>query len=875
MKVKINVHRFILLCCFLLSSLFLTPAQGQTSQIRAYNEKLVALIKKVEKNSDFIFNYTPQLLSDYSFSGTLDLSKPDDCLKQMFYHTPFQYERNGKDVLIFLPEKEKYNICGYVVDQANQQALPFANIYAVGTNTGTQSNEEGYFELSLFAHKNQMASITYLGYQATSFMLQEAQSSNCPSYTLRFNTDLYDLSIIVTDYLFSGIQEGNDYSAIEMDYAQLSRSHSAFEHDILKTAQLLPGITSIDESATKLQIRGGTADQNLIIWEGAPLYEPGHLFGMISAINPFVVDQVKVYKGVYETNYDNRVGGIIDMSLTDSVANRLRGGFGTTLSEAHAYLDAPIIPQKLSLLVSGRKSLNDYYSSPTLNSYADKVFQATKVEEQDEEEEEAAIDQVLDFYDWNAKLIFSPADHIRFKASYLTTTNSFDYLFTLDEEELSTEDVVNSYTDVWSLSLAFPLFNTWDTELSYFLSNYENRYLFTFAETTPQSSLFSNDVFNDITDRTFAIKNHYRPSAHMEWLIGYDYNFKAVNFNIDIKSTFEPDVTDANSGEGTFHNFFTSFNYTQNKLILNGGLRLTHYLDNQQSVFSPRLNLRYALHEHLNVKLAAGIFHQYINQLKEFGYNDLDLNNPVWVLSYDETGTANRAEKLSIGLVYNKKGWLLDAEAYWNATTGLSSLSPIFGSSITVDDYFSGSSIAKGIDLLIKKKWKRYSTWLNYSLSQNTYLFEDIQVERFPASNDHRHKLSFINTYQHNNWGVTLTWQYHTGLPITEAIGIEDEYDEEEEEAFYYIKYGEINAARLNDYQRLDLSINYRPSFKEDKIKAEFAFSIINLLDTENTFSRESFIETEEIGNIEIPVLITLEKQLLARTPQLLMRMYW
>ena len=875
MKVKINVHHLILLSCFLLSSLFLTPALAQPSQIHAYNEKLVALIKKVEKNSDFIFNYTPQLLSDYSFSGTLDLSKPDDCLNKMFYHTPFQYERNGNDVLIFLPEKEKYSICGYVIDQESQQVLPFANIYAVGTNSGTQSNEEGYFELTLFAYKNQMVSITYLGYQATSFMLQEANSPNCPSYALRFNTDLYDLSIIVTDYLFSGIQEGNDYSAIEMDYAQLSRSHSALEHDILKTAQLLPGITSIDESATNLQIRGGTADQNLIIWEGATLYEPGHLFGMISAVNPFVIDQVKVYKGVYETDYDNRVGGIIDMSLTDSLANRLRGGAGTTLSEAHAYLDAPIIPKRLSLLVSGRKSLNDIYSSPTLNSYADKVFQATKVEEQDEDEEEASIDQILDFYDWNAKLIFSPTDNMLFKASYLTTSNTFDYIFTLDEEELATEDVVNSNTQVWSLSLGFPIFNKWQTKLSYFLSSYENRYFFNLTETVPQTAIFSNDVYNDITDQTFAVKNYYRPSDHIEWLIGYDYNFKAVNFNIDIKSTSEPDVIENNYGEGTFHNFFTSFNYIQNKLILNGGLRLTHYLDNQQSVLSPRLNIRYALHEHLNVKLATGIFHQYINQLKEFGYNDLDLNNPVWVLSYDETGASNRAEKLSIGLVYNNGGWLLDAEAYWNSTTGLSSLSPVFGNSITVDDYFSGSSIARGIDVLVKKKWKRYSTWLNYSLSENTYLFEDIQVERFPASNDHRHKLSFINTYQHNNWGITLTWQYRTGLPITGAIGIEEEYDEEEEETFYYIEYDDINATKLKDYQRLDLSINYRPTFKEGKIKTEFAFTIINLLDTENTFSRESFIEVEEIGDIEVPELITLEKQLLARTPQLLMRVYW
>ena len=115
--------------------------------------------------------------------------------------------------------------------------------------------------------------------------------------------------MVVKDYILDGVTEGDAYSSVNLNYDQITNWQTNVEQDLFKTVQLIPGINSVDESATNLSIRGSSADQNLLIWEGAKLYEPGHLFGMISAVNPFVVHQMKVYKGVFEPKYDNVVGG--------------------------------------------------------------------------------------------------------------------------------------------------------------------------------------------------------------------------------------------------------------------------------------------------------------------------------------------------------------------------------------------------------------------------------------------------------------------------------------------------------------------------------------------------------------------------------------
>ena len=357
---------------------FNTTLNAQKETFSFQQESISIILKKIEQQTKLVFNYDPALLKDHQFSGQLSAEKVEQSLEKLLYQTPYTFEKDQSTVLIFLPEPITYTLCGTIKDQQNNTTLPFVNIYLQGRNRGTQSDEDGNYEWTFTAYKNQKVQFSYVGYEPSTQMVQELDKTDCVAIYLDIDAHLFGGEIIVTDYILDGITEGTSYSSVILDYDLLQSQQSIVEHDVLKNVQLLPGISSVDESATNLRIRGSTPDQNLVIWEGATLYDPGHVFGSISAINPFVVEEVQVFKGVFDPQYDNRVGGIVDLSLNDSIANRFEGGIGTTFSEAHAYLEVPIIPDKLSYLLAGRKTINGIIESPTLTSFTSKIFQNSK-----------------------------------------------------------------------------------------------------------------------------------------------------------------------------------------------------------------------------------------------------------------------------------------------------------------------------------------------------------------------------------------------------------------------------------------------------------------------------------------------------------------
>ncbi|MEO1261689.1 MAG: carboxypeptidase-like regulatory domain-containing protein [Bacteroidota bacterium] len=841
------------------------------AQQKKYSDaSLIEVVKNVERQSSLIFNYDPELLSEYFFSGELIFNNAEKLVAQLLHDTPLDFELNGNSVVVFMPEKKEFRICGTVLDAASQAPLMLSNIYADDQAHGAQSAEDGFFEFRFFAHKNQKITVSYLGYLSKNFMAQEFAEDNCQKIFLELDKELFGREIVVTDYMLDGITEGEGYGSVKINYSRLSNNHTNIEQDILKTAQLIPGVTSIDESASNLQIRGGTADQNLVLWEGATLYGPGHLFGMISTVNPFVVDQVKIYKGVFEPSYDNRVGGIVDMSLSDSVSTGFHGGVGTTFTESHAYLEFPIINKKMSLLATGRKTINGIFNSPTLVNYSNKVFQETTVEENKEEED---VEQGLDFFDWNVKLLIKPTERILFKASYFRAVSDFKFNVPFYDEDLEVSDDVRFDSEAMNFSLQLNPANKWRSELAFTNSNYENNNFHSRFDLEDDELSYLNIVFNNIKDYTFSFSNQL--SVHEDWDVGfgYGYDLKQVEFNIESFSIFEREFGDSNFVRGNFHNLFTSLQYQKKDWQINGGLRANYHQQAGVWDVSPRLNIQYAANEYFKLKFSTGILHQYISQLKQFGENFLDMNNQVWVLSREETEeeTIQVAKKAATGFVFNKNGWLLDVEGYYHLTEGLTTFSPSFGTNEAVTDYSPGNATSRGIDMLLKKRWGAYNFWVNYSLSKVEFEFPEINDRAFPATNDQRHNLNLINSWSYKNWDLSVSYQFRTGLPYSQPVGLG--MNEEDDEIDYEIEYEEINENTLDDYHRLDLGLRYTTDFDRSKTKAEFAFSIINLLDHDNTFSREYYVD--DIEDDDDPELFFIEKRLLKRTPQLLVRFRW
>lgn len=868
-KVFIHITYAISLLILIVSDSVL---MAQQSEITFENTPLDEVIQTIEDGVDLIFNYDPKILQAYNYTGILDLSDPDMCIAQVLYDTPFDYTKDALAILIYQTQAKDYQLCGTVKDAGNKELLIGVNISAKNTFKGTQTNQSGYFELSISAYKNQKITLSYIGYKSIDLQIQDIRDNDCVDIELTLDEELWSEKITITDYILDGISEENNYNRYVMDYTRLSKHHSIVEHDILKTSQLLPGITSIDDSATNLQIRGSTADQNLILWEGVPIYQSGHLFGMISAINPFSIDKVDIHKGVYDPKYDNRVGGIIDISMTDSIKTTLHGSIGMTLTEAHFNAEAPIIRDKLSILVSGRQSINTLINSTPLKNYTDKVFQFSIIDDQIEEVEEGFIngDRELNFYDWSTKVLFRPIAKVSVDVGIFKNNQDFNYKISFEDDPFNSTESIVSGSEAINANINWDMSTSWKSSLSCIQSKYESEY--SYEEEELGEILADNVQTNDILDQSIVLSNSFN-TAELQISAGYDFNIKRVNYSLKKDNIYDPYFEEDNFEQGHFHNVFASTNWQKGPVILSGGVRTSYYTEQQKWVVSPRFSLQYKASKQLKLKGEGGIFHQFISQLRDNGGNNFIVENPLWTLNTSNSNLSQKSNKLALGFNYQENGWLIDVEGYYNKTEGLSTLSPVL-SSLNENSFSEGRSEAIGLDFLVKKRWTNFNAWINYSLGEITYLFPEILDKPFASPNDIRHNLSVVYSYTLKDFQFALIGNFHSGLPYSSPVGVETIYYPEENETFYSVDYRSINQDRLIPYMRLDLSINYRPTYTLfGHTKFELSLSVLNILNRNNVFAREYYLENNETS--EVPDLRFIKKSLLPITPLVMCRIYW
>ncbi len=845
---------------------------GQNSNISFEDTRFDKVLQMLERANELTINYESSSVQEFIFSGDLDMAKPEESLAILLYDSPFHFEQHDHTVLIYRTAPVSYSLCGTIRDELSQDPLVGATVVIQHTNQGSQTDNNGFFEIEVTAVKNQRLDISYIGFKKVSFQLQELAADDCADILLQIDKELWGEEIIVRDYLLAGISAGQTYGGYELNYGQLAKQNSVVEHDVLKTAQLLPGIFSLDESATNLQIRGSTADQNLILWEGATIYQPAHLFGMISALNPFAVQDVNIYKGAYDPSYDNRVGGIIDISMSDSIKSGPHGSAGFTLTEAHLNMELPIISQKLGVSFAGRQSINSIYNSPPLTNYRNKVFQLSKIDDQSQDAQEGTLnaDQKLNFYDWNAQVVYRPSDRLYVNASLYRNNQNFEYTLSFPEDPFNTLDKIESQSDALSTRMEWDADEHWKLSLAYIQSTYNSQH--NYQEEESGAILADYVQLNDITDQSLSASSRYSNDV-VSFSAGYDFNVKAVNYSLINDNIFEPVFEDVNSEQAIFHSLFSSINLGSRSFSLNGGIRASHYIEQSKWFLSPRLSVQYSVSSALKLKAEGGIFHQFVSQLSDFGSRSLQIDNTLWVLNTSTDDLSQQAKKMAVGFIYQGGGWLADVELYYNQTSGLNSSSP--GISLAeIINFSRGRSTAVGLDVLLKKRWGDFNTWVNYSLGKNKFFFPEISSKSFAARNDVRHVLSLVSSYQIRDVQLAMISSYHSGLPYSLPASVISSFDEVDEELNYRIDYQDLNNARLKHYARLDLSVTYRSSLLKVKgLDLEFSLSVLNLLQRENDFKREYFLDLE--SNAEEPRLAFVNRSLLQRTPLLMMRIYW
>lgn len=665
------------------------------------------------------------------------------------------------------------------------------------------------------------------------------------------NIQLLD-DVLITGYLTKGIQKNID-ATFTISPEKLEILPGLIEADILESIQLLPGVISPNETATGFTVRGGAMDQNRVIWDGVNIYHKGHLFGMISAFNPNSTRKVIFHNQGTHSRFGERASSVIDISSINQVSNSFKAGLGVNGINADAYVELPIIKDKLSIQASLRRSYTELYQSITFNNIADKVFQDTKIKNIQN------TNNNFFFIDYNIKLNYQLNDANSFYASTIFIANDLDYLVEDTDLGISYNDVLDIKNDGYS----FGWNKIWNPTISQhtkvFLSRYRLAYTYIISENEGQMSNFEKK--NEIYDSGVSTEVILNTKKNNNLTLGYQYVLKDVSYLFK-ENSGSPIILDTDKTIIKTHALYVQYYYKNPKLFdISMGLRANYYQELDALRLEPRILIYKDIFKNLKIQLSGEIKNQIISEIDETVLSDLSLENQLWRLADGETFPIINSRQLSAGFIYEAMGWSIDIAGYYKSIHGKTALSLGF---LNPDDssFHTGEQTVLGLDFYAKKDVNFFKTWISYSFNNVISNFDGINNnEPFTSSTNVRHSFTSAVAYKLKQFQLALAWNWRTGKPYTEAyIAPGTQY--------YYVG---INTGELPDYHRLDFSSTYDFNFsKKSNIKGKVGFSIRNIYNQNNLLSRDY------IGNnsVDDPIIV-VDKYSLGFTPNFLFRVFF
>lgn len=825
-----KMNRLFPLLALLLAGTLTTSAQSV--DLQHVQAPLKVVLEDLAAQTGLQFSYSETVIGDISLSLEAVQMPLDEALALISQRTGLVLERVSHKQVIVHKRSQKLSICGLLVDASSGQPLPYASLVVDPGGQGTITDESGRFAMEGLEAEARVT-LQYIGYLELTLAVGEL--SGTPCRTLAMVPDAQALEeVVVFAYLSPGVNKNADGS-FTLVKDEMGLFPGMVEPDIFKSIQFAPGIGSLDESASGIQIRGGSPDQNLILFDGIKLYNTGHFFGMISALNPHIIESAKIFKGGASPEYGDRVSGVIDLSSGEGVPKELQGGFGLNGTHGDAFIKVPL-GEHIGLLVSGRRSYSDLLKTPTFDALSEKVFQNTTLAADpsgqfpmdDDDDDDDDFTEILGrddflFQDANAKVILEATPRDLVMISGLYTNNELD--FTVSDDE----DLIADHYDITNKGAALSWEGSrgqhWAYVLRGYYSGFDSRYENALEEEEIEERLLRG---NRVEDRGGTLQLGYRFNAQNELLLGYSYSRTEVDFHL----RYDDSVGDNDDGDesrgydvergGLNQTQAVHMEYTlrfPEKGFLSLGGRASHYSVVNRSFVEPRANLELPMTKALRLKGSYEMRVQPISQLVEFEDTQLRLENNIWTLANGVEIPVLESDQYSGGFLWNEGGWTLDLDGYHKRIRGLTSFTNGF---ITAPTQLSkGESNILGVDLLVKRQWDLWDLWLGYSFNDVAFEFPELQAGTFPGNNDIDHSLKLATTFRDGPWQFSLGWHYRTGSPYT-AIANFDPNGRQ-------IEYGKINGERLPVYHRLDASALFRFAISKDGFRGEIGASMNNI----------------------------------------------
>ena len=635
--------------------------------------------------------------------------------------------------------------------------------------------------------------------------------------------------VFITKYLIKGLSISKQGHLI-IKPKEFDLLPGLTEPDVLQTIQTLPSVLSVDETVSNINVRGGTHDQNLILWEGIKMYQSGHFFGLISAFNPYLTEKIQVTKNGSSAKYGDGVSSVIDMQLTDSIEQKSSYGVGVNLISVDGFAKTPI-SKNSNIQIAARRSLTDAVKTPTYNQYTKRVFQDSDLSNT------ISSDETFYFYDVSAKYLHNVSPKDKFQVYGTLSKNTLDYKEQANINENTSAS--GSYLKQVNLAGGLSYSRHWNTKLTTTAEAYISNYNLNAANV----DLANNQRLkqeNEVFENTFKLHVDYSVSPYLKLEGGYQFfevgisNFEDVNnppFNSYIKEVIR---THSGYVEGQLS--------TKNqKTLLKIGARTNYISKFKTLLVEPRARFNQQFLTFFKVELLGELKSQTTSQIIDLQKDFLGIEKRRWVLANNTTIPIIKSKQASLGLHFNKNRLLVSAEGFIKHVDGITTRSQGFQNQYQFTNA-TGRYKTYGIDFLINKHFNNLSTWLSYTYSKNDYVFKSLNNNHsFPNNIDIRHQLSFAGSYAINRFKIALGLNWHTGRPYTPP----KEFNQTQNTT---INYQSSNSQHLNDYFRTDISTTYTFSIFKNK-QAVLGASVWNVLNRKNIINTYYTLEDSNTVN--------------------------
>ncbi|RZJ70926.1 TonB-dependent siderophore receptor [Flavobacterium sp.] len=630
--------------------------------------------------------------------------------------------------------------------------------------------------------------------------------------------------VVIKNYLARGITKNSDAS-VRISTQKFGLLPGLIEAEVLQTLQQLPGVLSVDETISNINVRGGTHDQNLFNWNGIRMFQTGHFFGLVSAFSPQLPQQIDIYKNGTPSFFGEGVSSTVNIAT--KTPDSTRAGFATNLISSEVFAEFKL-GKKSGITVSGRRSLTDWFDSPTYENYSDRIFQNTQVTDlQNNETVKYSADKNFRFYDFSLRYDQQIGTKNHLSISGIGMSNALDVTQTMDDSGAITSK--NSSLDQRNFGASVDWNTRWndrnETSVSAYFSSYD-------LEATNRSVANNQqlDQQNKVLDTGLKLRNIHKLSENLTLENGYQYNETGIS-NYDNINNPEYD----RKAKTVLRNHALvgqiGWKSLDGKFAIQPGFRFNYFDRFGKIRIEPRLQSSYKVSDAFRLEALLETKSQTSSQIIDLQQDFLGLEKRRWTASNDRDIPIQESLQTSVGATYAKSGWLLTLDAFYKEVKGIPSASQSFQNQLEFVRV-NGNYEVLGAELLVQKSFASYfRTWVAYSFNRNEYTFDGLNPQNFPNNFEIVHAFTGAFSYEGNRLKASLGARWYTGKPQTTPLVGQSipNYGE--------IGYNDPNNGNLSDYFQANFSASYFWKLSR-KAQLNLGVSVLNLFDNRNIINR-------------------------------------